>query len=71
MVVKLSFGRIIGLMKVRYVLSFREFWLYPPIRREILMNLEVGLMPSGCGELYLEGGYLDGNFNSGWILVLP
>ncbi|XWS30027.1 hypothetical protein CRYUN_Cryun24cG0082700 [Craigia yunnanensis] len=70
MVVKLSFDGTIGLTEVRYELSFREFSLYPPIKRKKLMNLEVRLTPSGCGELYLEGSYLDGNYNSGWILVL-
>ena len=71
MVVKLSFGRTIELTVVRYALSFQEFLLYSPIRRGKLTNLEVGLMLNECGGFYLKGGYLDGNYNSGWIFALP
>ena len=69
MVVKLSFGGTIGLTMVHYVLSFRM--LYLPIKKGKLTNLEVGLMLNECGGLYLKGGYLDGNYNSGWIFALP
>ena len=65
MAVKSDSSGTIGLMEVRSILTFKEFLLYPSINKGKLTNLEVGLMLNECGGLYLKGGYLDGNYNSG------